>query len=106
MYFVALKMQIEFGYLYIITCLYFKFHRQLASCSCQLSHKTLCRHHVQIEELKKRQKQEDGADFKYFCKRGKLVHNQQKNGNALIMSRLSILKNGRLIGLTDRSAHI
>ena len=106
MYFVALKMQIEFGYLYIITCLYFKFHRQLASCSCQLSHKTLCRHHVQIEELKKRQKQEDGADFKYFCKKGKLAHNQQKNGNALIIGRLSILKNGRLIGLTDRSTHL
>ena len=52
------------------------------------------------------EKQEDGAGFKYFCKRGKLVHNQQKNGNALIIGRLSILKNGRLIGLTDRSTHL
>lgn len=34
--------------------------------------------HFQIEELKKRQKQEDGIDFKYFGKKEKLGHNQPK----------------------------
>ena len=50
--------------------------------------------HFQIKELKKQQKQEDGANFKYFRKKEKLVHTviSKKLIKHIIISQLSIIE--------------